>query len=241
MFVIWSVWYCWNEECVIQTKDLNGLTNFNVHLYWGICTTVLGDIMQMALEQVYWKGWIRQRKPIHFEYPKTECFSYIYVIFAAVYVYRACAPQNFQEQNGDVVTHHHSLTVQTDVDNVNVSIPNNSHNSAAAPAVSTTVAKDGTGANNQVVANSTGEAPEEKEKKGGFGRKEKSVLQTKLTRLAIQIGYAGEFGRGWWIGYAGEFGRGWWGRRGEGRGVRGRGVEAVWVKERVYLSFLCFR
>ena len=79
-----------------------------------------------------------------------------------------------------------------DTDNITVSIPNNSHNSAAA----VPVAKDGAGANNQVVANAAGDATDEKEKKSGFGRKEKSVLQTKLTRLAIQIGYAGEFGDG---------------------------------------------
>ena len=77
-----------------------------------------------------------------------------------------------------------------DPDNIAVSIPNNSHNSATAVSVS----KDGAGANNQVMANTSPDAPEEKEKKSGFGRKEKSVLQTKLTRLAIQIGYAGEWG-----------------------------------------------
>jgi len=33
--------------------------------------------------------------------------------------------------------------------------------------------------------------PPEEKKKSHFSRKEKSVLQTKLTRLAIQIGYAG--------------------------------------------------
>ena len=53
------------------------------------------------------------------------------------------------------------------------------------------VANDGA-PNNQVAANASGDAGEEKEKKSGFGRKEKSVLQTKLTRLAIQIGYAGK-------------------------------------------------
>ena len=41
-----------------------------------------------------------------------------------------------------------------------------------------------------------GQEEEEEEKKktgGGMGRKEKSVLQAKLTKLAIQIGYAGNF------------------------------------------------
>ncbi|PVD24236.1 hypothetical protein C0Q70_14706 [Pomacea canaliculata] len=73
-----------------------------------------------------------------------------------------------------------------DMDNINITItPNNSHNnSSGAP----TANKDAS--NNQVVANAAGDAVE-KEKKSGFGRKEKSVLQTKLTRLAIQIGYAG--------------------------------------------------
>ncbi|XP_076469324.1 plasma membrane calcium-transporting ATPase 2-like isoform X2 [Babylonia areolata] len=84
---------------------------------------------------------------------------------------------------------------KVDMDSINVSIPNNSHNSAGAAVRSppTLVNKDGDGApNNQVVANASGDAGEEaKEKKSGFGRKEKSVLQTKLTRLAIQIGYAG--------------------------------------------------
>lgn len=72
------------------------------------------------------------------------------------------------------------------MDNINITItPNNSHNnSSGAP----TANKDAS--NNQVVANAAGDAVE-KEKKSGFGRKEKSVLQTKLTRLAIQIGYAG--------------------------------------------------
>ena len=37
----------------------------------------------------------------------------------------------------------------------------------------------------------TEEEPEEK-KTSGLGRKEKSVLQAKLTKLAIQIGYAGQ-------------------------------------------------
>lgn len=36
------------------------------------------------------------------------------------------------------------------------------------------------------------QAPEEKKKKKSKTRKEKSVLQTKLTKLAIQIGYVGE-------------------------------------------------
>lgn len=34
---------------------------------------------------------------------------------------------------------------------------------------------------------------EETKKPSGLGRKEKSVLQAKLTKLAIQIGYAGNF------------------------------------------------
>ena len=69
-------------------------------------------------------------------------------------------------------------------------MPNNSHNSAGAH-----VEKDGKEANNQVMANAAGDADtadKEAEKKSAFGRKEKSVLQAKLTRLAIQIGYAGE-------------------------------------------------
>ena len=36
------------------------------------------------------------------------------------------------------------------------------------------------------------EPPEEKKPSSGLGRKEKSVLQAKLTKLAIQIGYAGQ-------------------------------------------------
>lgn len=46
---------------------------------------------------------------------------------------------------------------------------------------------------NQVVEDGKIELEEKKEgaKKEKLGRKEKSVLQAKLTRLAIQIGYAG--------------------------------------------------
>ncbi|XP_070193153.1 plasma membrane calcium-transporting ATPase 2-like isoform X2 [Littorina saxatilis] len=80
---------------------------------------------------------------------------------------------------------------KVDIDNTNVSVPNNSHNSAGARPPPAAVAKDGNAVDNAVVANAAGDAGEEKEKKSGFGRKEKSVLQTKLTRLAIQIGYAG--------------------------------------------------
>lgn len=36
-----------------------------------------------------------------------------------------------------------------------------------------------------------GSAPREKPKEEGGGKKERSVLQAKLTKLAIQIGYAG--------------------------------------------------
>ena len=46
--------------------------------------------------------------------------------------------------------------------------------------------------------NNIGAEKEENEEKkpapaGGGGRKEKSVLQAKLTKLAIQIGYAGKY------------------------------------------------
>ena len=42
--------------------------------------------------------------------------------------------------------------------------------------------------------NNIGAEKEEEEKKKPVGaRKEKSVLQAKLTKLAIQIGYAGKF------------------------------------------------
>ncbi|KAK7490555.1 hypothetical protein BaRGS_00018158 [Batillaria attramentaria] len=77
-----------------------------------------------------------------------------------------------------------------DMDNININIPNNSHNSAGRPA-SAAAPKDV--ANNQNASNAaeSGDSVVGEEKKSGFGRKEKSVLQTKLTRLAIQIGYAG--------------------------------------------------
>jgi hypothetical protein len=71
-----------------------------------------------------------------------------------------------------------------------VNIPNNSHNSAA-PRID----KDGNGATNQVqTTTASGDAADQEQKKEPAShRKEKSVLQTKLTRLAIQIGYAGQF------------------------------------------------
>lgn len=50
--------------------------------------------------------------------------------------------------------------------------------------------KDGVGAEGQLLSSEDGEVVEEK-KKPGLPKKEKSVLQGKLTKLAVQIGKAG--------------------------------------------------
>ncbi|KAL3852970.1 hypothetical protein ACJMK2_016573 [Sinanodonta woodiana] len=70
---------------------------------------------------------------------------------------------------------------KVDPDNINLEVTGNSHNTANANLPN----KDGVAAQDQADAHSNAE------KASGGGRKDKSVLQGKLTKLAIQIGYAG--------------------------------------------------
>ena len=86
------------------------------------------------------------------------------------------------------------VTSVLDVDSVDVSIQNNAHSTAdSKPHTASLVAvvtDDGT-ITNQVAVGTVPEPVTKEKRSNAFGRREKSVLQTKLTRLAIQIGYTG--------------------------------------------------
>ena len=71
----------------------------------------------------------------------------------------------------------------TDTEAINLEVTGNSHN-ATSNTIGNKIMEDGE-------ADQTDAAQKEKEEKSHSSRKEKSVLQSKLTRLAIQIGYGG--------------------------------------------------
>ena len=76
-----------------------------------------------------------------------------------------------------------ALSYDADTEAINLEVTGNSHN-ATSNTVGNKIMEDGE-------ADQTDAGAKEKEEKVHSSRKEKSVLQAKLTRLAIQIGYGG--------------------------------------------------